>query len=259
MKEQELFILADPQLRASTYLTAHQLVWLAQAFSAKGDVARTGQALELAVATSSRLSQAWREYIDHLESTNAKTEQWKKVVRDMSAAFKNYPDIMVWVKDVERKMITSQKGSTAVAKDLRREVRKLARGLEGRTDLAVKRIIDQAGTMAEAGDIDVAMDVYKRALKDFGMDVTVFKALSGSYFDLGTRNNLQSEALRNISSAFRRHFVTPSGDFFAMKMHAGLLNFVADFYDEAGDEKKAQRLRKKADRVTKAAQAVGKF
>ena len=255
LKEQELYPIADEQRRLPGYIMAWRLLWLSHVEAAHAnDASEEGALLEAAVTTSSRHTQAWTAYTDYLHQTNAETDKWKQVIQTMRNAFHNYPDMLARIDQIERDMVLSSQGAGAVTKSLNDETRKLAHGKDDRTDLVMENITKQIELLNKSGNTNAVNELYRKSLSTYGKDVSAFQSLARAYFAYSRSSGKSQEALRSIEITYRRYFANSSGDYFAMKTHATLLDMIAGFYKEAGQDKDAARIKKEADRLRELAQ-----
>jgi hypothetical protein len=255
MKEQDLYPLADEQRRSPNYLTAWRLVWLARIAGAQPPAAR-GALLEAALATSSRHVDAWKDYIAYLSETKAPADKWRQVVKTLKATFHNYPDMVAFANAVEREHLVASQGADKVATSLAKEAKKLSRDEEGRTDLVLAKISEQVDVLCKSGKTNEVHVVYKKALDQYGKEVVAFEQLATDYFDLASKAQKSKDALRVIERAFKRHYGSGTGDYFAMKTRARMMRMIAGFYTEAGDTKQAARYNKDADKLQTAADSA---
>jgi hypothetical protein len=253
IKEQELYLLADEQTRSPDYLKTWRLLWLSRIAGDKQRLEDQGALLESAIAASSRHVQAWDAYIAYLSAAKTSADKWKQVIKTMKTAFHNYPDMLARANQVERDKLIASQGSGEVVKNLSKETKKLAHGKDGRTDLVLEKISEQVTVLINSGKTNDVCVVYKKSLDQFGKEVVAFETLASDYFSFARKAGVTKDALRAIEAAFKRHYSAGGGDYFTMETRARLIKMIADFYEQDGQTRQAERYRKEADRIMQTA------
>ena len=253
LKEHELQLLTDSERRTSRYDKASRLTRLGELFEAAGETERAGLAYEMALATSRRRVEAWTDYIAYLKKTDAPAEKWEDVIRDIRAAFRDYPDMLTLANDLE-----AERAADVGAKEALRAVQQQMRRIEDkagdRTDLIVANVLKQAEILEQEGDVAGVLRTYKKALGDYGRDVAPFKSLSAHYFSFAKQHGEEDAAVREIESVFKRCYPRPRRDYFAMTTYARLLRLIAGLYEQSDQAHKARRLVRDAEKMEEQAQ-----
>jgi len=249
LKEHELKIMADHQRRTRDYERATRLLWLGRLLADGGRKHEALTAYELALDRSSRHVDALLTYVEFLKQTDVDDETWERVIRRMKTDFRDYPDVIRLANATELACVMKTEGAAAAVENARRQTRRLAHRHGDRTDLIVENITRQIDLVLETGDTNAVNGIYYDALRDYGREVAAFKTLSRQYFGFASRTGTRHEALRRIDSLFRRYHPEPAGDYFRMLTYTGLTRMMAGFFDEDDQQSKAERLRRKADRI----------
>lgn len=252
IKEQTLYLLADPQHRLPVYRHASRLIWLAEIFAAQKQPAHAAEALELAVNTSSRHLPAWTALFDHLKQTAAPRAKCDRLLLAMRASFRTYPDVLALADQWEVGSAQTQ-GGAETAKTLRRQYRKLESRADDRTDLLLESIAARASLLEKQSNLDAAERVYRDAITSQGRELVAFRPLATAYLEFAGKHNRQHEGLRYICSKFEELQREPHGDYFAMNAWTDVARLIADRLDKDNQAAKAKRLRRDADRLAKSA------
>ena len=249
IKEQTLYLLADPQRRSPAYRHASRLIWLAEIFAAQKQLALAADALELAVNTCSRHLPAWTALFDHLKQTAAPRAKCDRLLLAMRGAFRNYPDVLALADQWE----TASAGGADTAKVLRRQQHKLESRADDRTDLLLASITQRAAALEKQGNLDSAERIYRDAIVTQGRELVAFRGIASNYLEFAGRHSRQHEALRYVCSKFEELQREPHGDYFAMNAWTGVAHLLADQLEKNNQASKAKRLRRDADRLAKSA------
>lgn len=193
----------------------------------------------------------WRETIRFYSRPDNKTtlEQWEFLVDTFRRKFKDRPDYLSMAEEIENKYIFPNKSAVETANDLARQRRKLDRDTgEGRSDLAADAVKRQAEFLKEGGKVKELELLYKKAMKDYGDRPDAFKSVISQYFSYASADTeWQKRAVKDIERAFEKYINTKTDDYFRAKQEVGIMDMVAGFYRQAGDEKKADALKKKGE------------
>ncbi len=245
IKEQTLYLLTDPQRRQSSYREASRLTWLADIFDAHGQPDAAREALEQAVALSSRHLAAWKALYSSLKKSNQPTKKLQDTLAAMRANFRAYPDVVATINEWEIAVLMSGTNTAELVEAMRQQHRQLQSASGDRTDLLVSNVKQRAAIFEQRNDPDGADGVYRRALAEEGRQLTAFAELVAAYAEFARKHGRLSEAVRNIYTELRRHPV-PGGDPFAQRMYAQIQRRVADLLEENNQPTQAKTLRQEA-------------
>ena len=217
------------------------------------------EALDLALRNTPEHPLPWRAAIAYREDERTKTtlEQWEELADTIRRRFKDRPDFLKLAEGIEDDHIFPHRDAKDNARDVARERRRLDRDSDGgRTDLITASIEREANILAAAGNFDGITSLYRRAFLDFGDKPDAFRVMANQYFGYASskpETDWQEKACREIELAYKRHIETDDKEYFRVTAEVTVLRQVAGFYEKAGDAKKAQLLRDRADRREKLA------
>jgi tetratricopeptide (TPR) repeat protein len=245
IKEPMLELLTDPQRRQAPWKTATRLVWLAEILNKHGQPQEAREALETAVAVSSRHLVAWQALCNTLKQAEAPPVKMQEQFRVMRTTFARYPDVLATINELEIGVLKSGTNTTALTEAAKRQFRDLqSHGLE-RTDLQIENIKKQAALLVNAGKIDDADKVYRRGFQDQSRSIGWFRNLFPSYVEFARANQRLKEAAKFLSTELRR-LPQPGGDPFAQKNYAQTERDLAVVFEETGQKSTANSLRQDA-------------
>ncbi len=242
IKEQTLDLLTDPQQRQPTYRDTSRLVWLADIFEAYGQADAAREALEQAVATSSRHLPAWNALYACLRKYGQPPKKLQDTLHTMRMSFRSYPDVIASINQLEAMTSTN---TADIAEAMRQQHRQLQSSNADRTDLLVGNVKQRAAVFEQKNDLSSADAVYRRALSEEGRRLAAFAELVGLYADFARKHNRLHDAVRNIYNELRRYPI-PGDDPFAQRTYAQFERRVADLLEEDKQIQQAKTLRQEA-------------
>jgi hypothetical protein len=226
-------------------------------FLGLGQNAIAEEALDLALRNTPEHPMPWKAAIAYREDERAKTtlEQWEELADTIRRRFKDRPDFLELAEGIEDDHIYPHRDAKDNAREVARERRRLDRNTDsGRTDLLIASIEREAGILAAAGNFDGISSLYRKSFLDFGDKPDAFRAMASQYFGYASNNQEWKEkACREIELAYKRHIETNDKEYFRVTAELTVLRQVAGFYEKAGDAKKAELLRDRAERREKLA------
>jgi hypothetical protein len=226
-------------------------------FLGLGQTAIAEEALDLALRNTPEHPMPWKAAIAYREDERSKTtlEQWQELADTIRRRFKDRPDFLALAENIEDDHIFPHRDAKDNARDVARERRRLDRGTDtGRVDLITASIEREAAILAAAGNFDGISSLYRKSFQDFGDKPDAFRVMANQYFRYAAANQEWKEkACREIELAYKRHIETNEKEYFRVTAELAVLRQVAGFYEKAGDAKKAELLRDRADRREKLA------
>jgi hypothetical protein len=248
MKEHELKLMADPQVRSDAWREADRTLWLGQSFMASDRLDDAETALRLTLQKATRHTTGWTVFFDLLRRVEAQDAEVERALREFRTAFRDYPDMLAMANRMEMEMVLARSGSAGAAEIVRQQTRKLLQREEARTDLILAGYEKQVELLKEAGDVDGVLKVYRDALREKGEEVVAFRTLAKKYFDFAKSQGQVHDAVRFIYQILNRHHMR-SGDYFTQTTQAELMHMMADMFEQDNQANRARRLRDKADRM----------
>ena len=123
---------------------------------------------------------------------------------------------------------------------------------EGRSDLTSAAIKRQADLLMENGDKAGVAALYRKSMKDYARRAEVFEALMGQYYEYVSQDqDAVLQLAKEAESSYNRYIRTKSGDYFKVKKEAAIQRRIAGYYEKGGNGKKADSLRKDAEKREK--------
>jgi hypothetical protein len=248
--EKSILLLADPQRRADGWLASHQMTWLSFVFRDRGETDKALLAIKTALAVSPRDTDAFDALVALLESSTAKPEQWSDALKAAKLAFREFPDQIKKINELELQLAVANEGAAGAAELARRQRKRMDYRYEDRRDLLLQNIDREAGLLTEAGDLKGVESLYRKALFDYGDHAVMFRSLLDRYIDFARQQDDLRDALWFVSNRLNQHQGEPKwNSYFEVNVYATLLDKLAGLYEEDQQSGKAERMRKKADRM----------
>jgi hypothetical protein len=178
----------------------------------------------------------------------------------MRDQFKENPRMAALAADAESKYIFPYAKEEDARRSLMRERRRIEREAGEQKDLiadSLKREADLLFKNGEGGDDarDKISRLYDRALRDYGGSITGFKQMAENYFAYMKDDPITArKAARDIELAFQRVVETGSKDWFRANTETSIYKMICSYYRTAGDEKKAEKLETRYERLLRDAE-----
>lgn len=258
ISEFDFYVWSDREMREQKMLDAKQLLRLLPLMVRMGHE-RAGQKVvyEEVFFEAALLEDAWIGYIDFLshESPALTKDGWKALVARMERNFKKHPSMWMTARKVTQKYLWDGLEIDAIRKNQDRYRREIARKFPARSDIIQQVLEDQEKVSLVEADFKEVRSFYREAMRLFGEDALNFKFMAKRYFEISKKfPDSRKLACDDIERHFRRKLDTESGDYFTAKTEVGLMKMIAGFYQQAGDQRKAQKMKKEAgDRLKKSA------
>ena len=154
---------------------------------------------------------------------------------------------------VEDEYIFPMRDASTNKRHVARDLKKLEKETdEGRSDLTSAAIKRQADLLMENGDKAGVAALYRKSMKDYARRAEVFEALMGQYYEYVSQDQeAVLQLAREAESSYNRYIRTKSGDYFKVKKEAAIQRRIAGYYEKGGNGKKADSLRKDAEKREK--------
>ncbi len=255
ISEEEFLRFNDPKNGSpGQVLKARRMLWLAQVFDSKPDLAVTF--IADAVKFSPRLAAPTAALLTHwmTHREEAAVEEWTALLRDTRKNFRDCASLMELAKEAEEKFVFTRQDVASTMKNLRREAKKLddTSSAEAGVSADPKRLTEglrrQAEVMRTNNDSAAIRFLYKKALADYGDNPATFKALAKDFFAFSKADPaLAAKACHELESACRRNVGRGQGEYFDVLGQNSAWMVVADCYRAAGDTAKADLIKRDCD------------
>lgn len=185
--------------------------------------------------------------------SGTKLEEWDELVTMIKRKFRSRPDYLAMAARVEDEYIFPMRDASANKRHVARDLKKLEKETdEGRSDLTSAAIKRQADILIENGDRVGVAALYRKSMKDYARRAEVFEALMGQYYGYVSQDQeAVLQLAREAESFYNRSIRTKSGDYFKVKKEVAIQRKIAGYYEKGGNERKADSLRKDAEKREK--------
>ncbi len=185
--------------------------------------------------------------------SGTKLEEWDELVAMIKRKFRSRPDYLAMAARVEDEYIFPMRDASTNKRHVARDLKKLEKETdEGRSDLTSAAIKRQADLLMENGDKAGVAALYRKSMKDYARRAEVFEALMGQYYEYVSQDQeAVLQMAKEAESSYNRYIRTKSGDYFKVKKEAAIQRRIAGYYEKGGNGKKADSLRKDAEKREK--------
>ena len=185
--------------------------------------------------------------------SGTKLEEWEELVTMIKRKFRSRPDYLAMAARVEDEYIFPMRDASTNKRHVARDLKKLEKETdEGRSDLTSAAIKRQADLLMENGDKAGVAALYRKSMKDYARRAEVFEALMGQYYEYVSQDqDAVLQLAKEAESSYNRYIRTKSGDYFKVKKEAAIQRRIAGYYEKGGNGKKADSLRKDAEKREK--------
>ena len=234
-------------------------------YLARVDAARDAQTCARFVTTSfPTLTSAWAHYIKVLgqdEENLPPDKVWRKITADLFQLSKKNSELMDLAAEVEDKYLLDGKNAASKQMALRRSMSQLnRRGGDDRADLVLNAVNRQAEVFAESKNLTGLAGLYRKQLKKYTNRGDIFGQLLSQYMQhLGDDAPARawSTLAKDAEKLYEKHVRSNGSDLFKLKKECEIQRQIATAWANAGNERKATRLREEADLRQK--QAEGQY
>ena len=185
--------------------------------------------------------------------SGTKLEEWDELVAMIKRKFRSRPDYLAMAARVEDEYIFPMRDASTNKRHVARDLKKLEKETdEGRSDLTSAAIKRQADLLMENGDKAGVAALYRKSMKDYARRAEVFEVLMGQYYEYVSQDQeAVLQMAKEAESSYNRYIRTKSGDYFKVKKEAAIQRRIAGYYERGGNGKKADSLRKDAEKREK--------
>jgi hypothetical protein len=252
MPEFDLLLMSDRKMKSTRIKEARILLRFVSVLQVMNhDRLGIRQTLDEVLDIAPLLPLAWTTYVDFLEKKDPELTQkeWQKIIDTMERTFKKHPSMWLTARALTKKHIWKYLDDDEIEKTQARYRSEIARKFPDRSDLIRDLVKDQAAMVNEKNDFKKTRSFFRQTLRLFGEDTLNFKFIADLYFKSGQKFPGERERIcDDIENYFSRHLDKESGDFFKAKTEIGLLNKISRYYAMIGNDRKAAKYKKEADR-----------
>ena len=238
----------DKKVNGSRLDTSLDYLSLADLFEEmqKPDCARV--MLEAATQATPGSPLGWERLIALMgrPESGTKLEEWDELVAMIKRKFRSRPDYLAMAARVEDEYIFPMRDASTNKRHVARDLKKLEKETdEGRSDLT-------SDLLMENGDKAGVAALYRKSMKDYARRAEVFEALMEQYYEYVSQDQeAVLQMAKEAESSYNRYIRTKSGDYFKVKKEAAIQRRIAGYYEKGGNGKKADSLRKDAEKREK--------
>lgn len=213
----------------------------------------------LAVATYStrafpKLKFTWEQRLRILRNgRNVAADEtlWRSLGRDVLRLGRRDPELAAFSLQIDRKYRFPTSNPAWETAMKRKELRVFKHTLDGtRGDLLLRVLEIQAADYKAKNDLRGLAIFYRRLMKENADRGDVFQAIFRQYqsFISGESDAVLMRAAKDAEAVFNKKIRTKTEEHFRLAKETSIQHVIADAYRNAGAEKKAERLRRKADK-----------
>ena len=199
------------------------------------------------------LTAGWLSRIEVMKTQNEREplslNLWKRLHVELTRAGEKNSELLDLAQELQKDVILSNARDATKKSMLRQSTRKIEKAVEdtGRVDLLEESIARQAEIYAQAKDYHGLATFYRQYYKKYAERGDVFGNLLRQHAGfLGeTEDKKWWIALaRDADKLFSKNAY--DGDYFKVKKSASVMNLIADLYEQGGDTRRADKIRKDA-------------
>lgn len=263
--EQDVWMWSSKKVQSRTNVVkVFKHLWLADYFTSIANNDEYSAATTIANNIGKEFPITWRKVYQMMlldETLTATPElsetvkRWQNFVKDLVREFKENPRMGSIAIEIEDKHIFPYADLKDLRRDLARERRRKTRDASEQSDLVASSIKRETELLLSKEQDDALVEIhqlYSRALRDYGGSITGFDDMSQYYFSIMKQDQEMAEkAVRTIELAFGRMIESGTDDWFRLNTEVGIQRKIANMYREVNNDKKADILDKKLDRMLK--------
>jgi hypothetical protein len=176
--------------------------------------------------------------------------EWQDFVRDMRHEFKDNPRLTELASTAETKYIFPYISEQESRRALSRQRNRIEHDAGEQVDLIATSLKSEADLILKSGKPEAKREIsqiYDKALKDFGGNITGFKMMAQDYFNyMKDDQETAGKAARDIENAFKRVIASGNRDWFRTQTEDSIIKMISGFYKAAGDIQHAELLEKRS-------------
>ena len=254
MHESVLRLASDRRNGGERLNTTRMFLRFVALFAAFGQREIAAEALDAALRSTPEHPMPWKAAIAFYAQSEAKTDlkDWEELAATLRRRFRDRPEFLVLAEEVEETHIFPQRDAKENIAHVARTNRRIERAHDGRFDLIAQGVERQANLLRDANDIEGLASLYRKAFLEHGSDLQAFQLLAAQFYALvAQRPEWKDKVCRTIELGYQRHVESTTDDYFRISVELGVLRQVAKYYEMSGNPKRAELLRKRAERREK--------
>lgn len=243
-----------------------RLLWLADSIDTAELDDETSEMIKVAHQIGQQFPSVWKRMYQVMLDDDAYAAEpaepetvklWTEFAKSLKQEFKHNPRMAVLALEVEDKHVFPYADLNYVRREMARDRRRNDRDSQEQADL-ITTSLKRESKLLLTRDKDNALreigQLYDRALRDFGGSVSGFRTMAQDYFNMMKHEPKSAEkAVDDIANAFDRVVATGTKDWFRAKAEIGLHKLICQMYREIGEEKRAENMETRLERMMKRA------
>lgn len=252
---ESVFLSQTKTERASKLEPAGDGIVLSSFLASAGCVSEARGAARYVASSFPTLTVAWENEIEVLESEGdepVSETEWRRVHQELTRAGAKNAELTELAGKVQDAHLLSGKSAGAQKSAIDRTVRQLKHNMgDARADLVVETVERQAKLLADNGDFQGLLTLYRKQLKDYSARGDIFQQLLDAYMrhltDMQASPAEWGRAAKEAEKLYSKGVQTNSGDYFKITKEVTIQKMVARCYAQAGNTKKAEKLAREAE------------
>jgi hypothetical protein len=241
MTDHDVAYSCDYALRSRKYDTAHSYVGIARILSEHGEYDHALTCAQTARGLAKGYELPWNVEID-VFLKQGKPEMAVSLLDEKAKFFSRYPDITTAAREQQAGLLREMGREAEADRILNRHLQQVD---DDRDDLANDFIFKRVEELIKRGDAAGARDKLEEHLEDQQNEGQKLFPIIDKYLDITARTDQANEAARFLKSLIR-DCVRRSRD---GKEKRSFLKFLLRAYENNGDERSAERIRRDLERI----------
>ena len=198
--------------------------------------------------------EGWRNRVELMEKLhengllNAKS--WENLANEIERTSGKTPELLDIAQEVQVKHLLPKQRDVTKLTILKKGHKRLMKTSTNRIELVIRSLERQGQVYGDAKRYHELDRMYKKLLEEYATQNYFFECLLRHYCSfLEEKNDVKmwKSIAKDAETLFAKQ-IYQSEDFFRTKKEADIMCYIADLYEKAGDEKKALRIKKEAEK-----------